>query len=181
MIEKVKARFYRIKCGEWRHKDKDLNVIKNNLLNKTLSKVKNGDILYIENIKEEIPTIWNGFRIFYNKKMYSIGGNPSLTEIQYLPDEENMEYSNVVNIPNSYITNILLKVRKSKIDKDLLNIIKSLDYSTTFNYEKKRYKKEYELQIESKHNIWNSYNNLSPSNKELIQLKNQIKKIKKLN
>ena len=86
-----KPKFYRIKCGEWRYPKKNLNQLKENmelLKNKVLNKTQEGDIVYIEYLDKQIPNIWNGFRIYYDKKLYSIGGNPALSEIQYLPDDD---------------------------------------------------------------------------------------------
>ena len=75
-------KFYRVKCGEWRYPGKNLNQLKENmelLKNKVLKKVQDGDIIYIEYLDKQIPNIWNSFRIYYDKKLFSIGGNPGLS------------------------------------------------------------------------------------------------------
>jgi len=176
-----KPKFYRIKCGEWRYPKKNLNQLKENmelLKNKVLNKTQEGDIVYIEYLDKQIPNIWNGFRIYYDKKLYSIGGNPALSEIQYLPDDDTIN-EDYIYIPNTDITNILIKKKKSLKDKKILLKIKELDYSKTFNYERRRYNKKYsELEI-LEHDMWDSYNELSPSKNELKQLMLQINKIKK--
>ena len=175
------AKFYRVKCGEWRYPGKNLSQLEENmklLKNKVLKKTQDGDIVYIEYLDKQIPNIWNGFRIYFDKKLYSIGGNPSLVEIQYLA-ENNSNSEDYISILNSYITNIFLKKKKSLLDKKILLKIKELDYSKTFNYERRRYNKKYSELKTSEHDIWDSYDELSPSNNELKQLMSQIKKIKK--
>jgi hypothetical protein len=77
------------------------------LKNKGLKKTQDGDIVYVEYLDKQIPNIWNGFRIYYDKKLYSIGGNPCLTENQYLPYDDTIN-EDYISIPNSDITNILI-------------------------------------------------------------------------
>lgn len=178
----MSAKFHRIKCGEWRPKNKgqDLKKLQKNMLQETLKKVKNGDIIYIEYIDMEIPNTWNGFRLYCNNKLYSIGGNPSLEKIDYkiYPEEDFME-SEVVEIPYSDITKILMKQKFSKKDNEIFQCIKNISYANTFKYELSRYKKEYEKQVKEGEDIWNTYGLLSSSKNEIKMLKDQIKKIKK--
>ena len=75
-------------------------------------------------------------------KNYIQSVESSLVEIQYLP-ENNSNSEDYISILNSYITNIFLKKKKSLLDKKILLKIKELDYSKTFNYERRRYNKKY--------------------------------------
>ena len=176
------AKFHRVKCGEWRVKNKglDLKKLQQDMLQETLKKCKNGDIIYLEYIEMEIPNIWNGFRLYYNHKLYSIGGNPNLFEIDYeVYPEEDWVDNEVVEIPESYITKILKKEKLSKNEKEILQCIRETSYTNIFKYELSRYKKEYDKQVKEGGDIWDTYGDLSPSRDEFIMVREQIKKIKK--
>ena len=176
-----KAKFHRVKCGEWRPKNKgrDFKSIKKEMINDTLKKAKNGDIIYIEYIEMQIPNIWNGFRVFVYGKLYSIGGNPSLKKIDYTLSKEELGDSDVLEIPQSDITKILSKKKKlTKQENDILQVIHQTNYINTFKYEQSRYKKEYDKELKTEKDIWDSYSYLSPSKSEIIMIKKQIKKIK---
>jgi hypothetical protein len=175
------SKFHRVKCGEWRIKNKgqDLKKLQHNMLQETLKKVKNGDIVYLEYIDMQIPNVWNGFRLYFNHKLHSIGGNPNLFEIDYtIYPEEDLNESEVDEIPESDITRILKKDKLNKNEKEILQCIKDTSYTKTFKYELSRYKKEYEKQVKEGKDIWDTYANLSPSRDEFIMVREQIKKIK---
>ena len=180
-----KARFYRVKCSEWRTKNEggDLKKIKKEMTNDTLKKAKNGDIIYIEYMEMQIPNTWNGFHVFVYGKLYSIGGNPSIEKIDYNTyppiTQEELDELDAVEIPQSDITKILSKKTKlTKHENDILQVIHQTNYINTFKYEQSRYKKEYEKQLITEKDIWDSYSYLSPCKTELLMLKGQIKKIK---
>ena len=180
-----KAKFHRVKCGEWRPKNKGRDLKKNQteMINNTLKKAKHGDIIYIEYIDKEIPNIWNGFRVYVYGKLYSIGGNPSLKKIDYTiyPPilKEELEELEALEIPQSDITKILSKKTKlTKQENDILQVINQTNYVDTFKYEQHRYKMEYEKELKTEKDIWDSYGYLSPSRTELIMLKDQIKRVK---
>ena len=171
------SKFYRVKCGEWRIKNKglDLKKLQYNMLQETLKKVKNGDIVYLEYIDMQIPNVWNGFRLYFNHKLYSIGGNPNLFEIDYkVYPEEDLNESEVVEIPESDITKILKKDKINKNEKEILQCIKDTSYTNIFKYELSRYKKEYEKQVKEGEDIWDTYANLSPSRDEFIMVREQM-------
>tara|TARA_Y200000002_G_scaffold367542_1_gene359668 strand:+ start:237 stop:776 length:540 start_codon:yes stop_codon:yes gene_type:complete len=177
------AKFHRVKCGEWRLKNKglDLKKLQKNMLQETLKKVKNGDIIYLEYIDMEIPNIWNGFRLYFNSNLYSIGGNPNLDEIDYtVYPEEDWVNSEIIEIPESDITKILKKEKLNKNEKGILQCIKDNTYTNIFKYELSRYKKEYNTQLKEGVDIWDTYSSLSPSRDELVMVREQIKKIKKI-
>ena len=132
----------------------------------------------IEN--NELFNIWNGFRLFYEGKLYSIGGNPSIREIDYkIYEEETENISNlsVVYIPDSDITDILKRNDYSEEEIELLRFIQNCNYSETFIKEKIRYDNEYQKQLIEENDIWDTYGELSPSRNELDLLIGQLEKI----
>jgi len=160
-------------CKFHRIENNELFNIKNNL--------NSGDIIYIRYEELQIPNVWNGFRIFYEGKLYSIGGNPSIREIDYkIYEEENDNISNlsVIDIPDSDITDILKRNDYSDEEIELLRFIQNCNYSETFINEKKRYDIEYQKQLIEENDIWDTYGELSPSKNELDLLIGQLEKIR---
>ena len=155
--------------------------IENNELFNIIGSLNSGDIIYIRYEELQIPNVWNGFRIFYEGKLYSIGGNPSIREIDYkIYEEENDNISNlsVIDIPDSDITDILKRNDYSEEEIELLRFIQNCNYSETFINEKKRYDIEYQKQLIEENDIWDTYGELSPSKNELDLLIGQLEKIR---
>ena len=155
--------------------------IENNELFNIIGSLNSGDIIYIRYEELQIPNVWNGFRIFYEGKLYSIGGNPSIREIDYkIYEEENDNISNlsVIDIPDSDITDILKRNDYSEEEIELLRFIQNCNYSETFINEKKRYDIEYQKQLIEENEIWDTYGELSPSKNELDLLIGQLEKIR---
>ena len=155
--------------------------IENNELFNIIGNLNSGDIIYIRYEELQIPNVWNGFRIFYEGKLYSIGGNPSIREIDYkIYEEENDNISNlsVIDIPDSDITDILKRNDYSDEEIELLRFIQNCNYSETFINEKKRYDIEYQKQLIEENDIWDTYGELSPSKNELDLLIGQLEKIR---
>ena len=155
--------------------------IENNELFNIIGSLNSGDIIYIRYEELQIPNVWNGFRIFYEGKLYSIGGNPSIREVDYkIYEEENDNISNlsVIDIPDSDITDILKRNDYSEEEIELLRFIQNCNYSETFINEKKRYDIEYQKQLIEENDIWDTYGELSPSKNELDLLIGQLEKIR---
>ena len=158
--------------------------IENNELFNIIGNLISGDIIHIRYEEIQIPNVWNGFRIFYKGKLYSIGGNPSIREIDYkIYDEETDNLSvvdnmSVIDIPNSDITDILKRNNFSEEEIELLRFIHNCDYSKTFMEEEKRYNFAYQKELREENDIWDTYGELSPSKNELKLLIGQLEKIR---
>ena len=149
--------------------------IENNELFNIIGNLNSGDIIHIRYEEIQIPNVWNGFRIFYEGKLYSIGGNPNIREIDYNIYDEEIKNLSVID---SDITDILKRKDFSKEEVELLRFIHNCDYSETFIEEEKRYDFEYQKELREENDIWDTYGELSPSKNELDLLIGQLEKIK---